>query len=70
MDEKIENAKNKTEQAALMGVKIPEDDYWGNYSSKTCGGVGGAKSGNFTKNTVASSEQKLVEKTVEDKGIL
>ena len=32
MEGKIENAKNKTEQAKIMGVKIPEDDYWGDYS--------------------------------------
>jgi len=62
MEEKLENAKSKAEQALIMGVKIPEDGYWGDYSSKTCGGVGGAESGNFTKDAVASFEQRLVEK--------
>lgn len=58
MNEKLENAKNKTEQAAIMGVKIPNNDYWGDYSSKICGGVGGAKSGNYTKNVTEGSNQK------------
>lgn len=67
MDEKINNAENKTEQAKILGIKIPEDDYWGDYSSKVCGSVGGAIGGNFTKNAVASFEQKLVEETEENK---
>lgn len=58
MDIKIENAKSKTDQAKIMGVKIPEDEYWGDYSSKVCGGVGGAKSANSTKDDVESSNQK------------
>lgn len=49
MDKKIENAKSKTEQAKIMGVKIPEDKYWGDYSSKTCGSIGGAVSDKPTK---------------------
>lgn len=68
MDEKINNAKDKTEQAKLMGIKLPEDNYWGDYSSRTCGSVGGAIGGNFTKNAVISFEQKLVEKDKESKG--
>ncbi|MBZ9633854.1 small, acid-soluble spore protein, alpha/beta type [Clostridium sp. FP1] len=55
MNEKINNAKNKTQQAQLMGVKIPEDDYWGDYSSKTCGSIGGATSNNSIKNDAESS---------------
>lgn len=62
MLEKIENAKDKTEQARLIGVKIPEDDYWGDYTSKTCGSVGGATSGNLTKDSTSSLEQTQVEK--------
>ncbi len=49
MDKKIENAKSKTDQAKILGVKIPEDEYWGNYSSKICGSVGGAISDKSTK---------------------
>ncbi len=60
MDEKIANAKTKTEQAELMGIELPEDDYWGEVSSKVCGMVGGAKGGNFTKEAVESFEKKLV----------
>ena len=41
-----------------MGVKIPENDYWGDYSSKICGGVGGAENGNSTKNAAENSIQK------------
>ncbi|HEY8805004.1 MAG TPA: small, acid-soluble spore protein, alpha/beta type [Clostridium sp.] len=67
MGEKINNAKNKTEQAKIMGIKIPEDGYWGDYSSRTCGGVGGGKSDNFTKDTVVDFEQPLVENTKENK---
>lgn len=63
MDEKINNLKNKTEQAEIMGIKTPKDGDWGNYSSKTCGSVGGAIGNTFTKDAVSSSELKLVEKT-------
>jgi hypothetical protein len=58
MSEKIDNAKNKTEQAAIMGVKIPDNDYWGDYSSKICGGVGGAINGNSKKAATESSNKK------------
>ncbi len=49
MEEKVEDAKTKTEQAKIIGIKIPENDYWGNYSSRTCGGVGGATESNSVK---------------------
>lgn len=49
MEEKIEKAKSKTEQAKIMGIKIPDNDYWGDYSSKACGGVGGATGSNSIK---------------------
>ena len=63
MNEKLDNAKlgsakNKTEQAGIMGVKIPGNDYWGDYSSKICGGVGGAKNGNSAENASEGSNQK------------
>ena len=62
MEEKIDNAKNKAQQARLMGVKIPDDDYWGDYTSKTCGSVGGASSENFIKDSNASFKQKSIDK--------
>ena len=56
MDEKINNTKNKTEQAEMMEIKMPEHRYWGDYD------------GNLTKDAIASFEQKLVEKSkVSDK---
>ena len=60
MDERINNAKNKTEQAELMGIKTPKDGDWGNYSSKTCGSVGGAIGDTFAKDPISSSSRKLV----------
>jgi hypothetical protein len=58
MERKIEKAKTKTEQAEIMGIKIPTTGYWGDYSSKTCGGVGGAYVSNCTKDDVEISEGK------------
>ena len=58
MEEKIENAKSKAKQAEIMGIKIPKDNYWGDYSSRTCGGVGGATVGNSTKDDASSFEKK------------
>ncbi|MBU3075200.1 small, acid-soluble spore protein, alpha/beta type [Clostridium estertheticum] len=52
MDEIINRAKNKTQQARLMGIKTPEDGDWSNYSSKTCGSVGGALGDTFNKEAV------------------
>ncbi|MBU3181412.1 small, acid-soluble spore protein, alpha/beta type [Clostridium psychrophilum] len=49
MDEKINNVKSRTEQANLMGIKTSKDIDWGNYSSKTCGSVGGATKESPTK---------------------
>ena len=64
MEEKIENAKSKTEQAKIMGIKIPENDYWGDYSSKACGGVGGATVSNSIKDDVAIFEEKKFDSKV------
>ena len=58
MNEKVNNAKNKTEQAKIMGVKIPKNDYWGDFSSKICGSVGGAAGDNATKEDVERSNHK------------
>lgn len=64
MEEKVENAKSKTEQANIMGINIPEDDYWGDYSSRICGGVGGATVGNSTKEKVAVFQEKKFDSKV------
>ena len=64
MEEKVENAKSKTEQAKIMGVKVPENDYWGNYSSKICGGVGGATVDNSTKEDVGTFQEKKFDSKV------
>lgn len=60
MDEKVNKADSKTEQAMQMGINIPEDGYWGNVSSKVCGMVGGAQGGNFTREAVKAFEKKLI----------
>ncbi|GEM_PF-1660265 len=62
MDEKINNLKNKTKQAELMEIKTPKDGYWGNYSSKICGSVGGAIDNTFTEDTISNFEWELVKK--------
>ncbi len=59
MEEKINKLKSKSEQAKELGIEIPEDYDWGNMSSKTCGSVGGAIGGNYTKNAVEDFEKKL-----------
>ncbi len=33
--------KFKTEMAKEVGIEAPADGYWGNYSSRDCGSVGG-----------------------------
>ena len=53
MDENIEKAKTKTEQAKLMGIKSPKDGNWSNYSSKVCSSVGGANDDTITKDAVS-----------------
>ncbi|MBU3175732.1 alpha/beta-type small acid-soluble spore protein [Clostridium estertheticum] len=63
MDEIINRAKNKTQQARLMGIKTPEYGDWSNYSSKTCGSVGGAIGDTFNKEAVSNNESKLVKKS-------
>ncbi|APC40193.1 small, acid-soluble spore protein, alpha/beta type [Clostridium estertheticum] len=62
MDEIINRAKNKTQQARLMGIKTPEDGDWSNYSSKTCGSVGGALGDTFNKEAVSDIESRLDKK--------
>jgi len=52
-------AKTKTELANELGIKIPEDGYWGNMPSRICGAVGGAIGGNEVKKAVESFEKKL-----------
>ena len=56
MDEIINRARNKTQQANLMGIKTPEDGDWSNYSSKTCGSVGGALGDTFNKKAVSDNK--------------
>ena len=67
MDEKINNVESKTEQAKLMGIKPPKDGDWANYSSKTCGSIGGANGDTFTEDAVSSFECKLVNKDKKSK---
>jgi len=62
MDEKINNARTKTQQADLLGIKTPKDYDWSNYSSKTCGSVGGAIGNTLTKNAVSGLELNSCEK--------
>lgn len=59
MEEKINKLKSKTEQAKELGLEIPEDNDWGNISSKACGSVGGAIGENYTKNAVEEFEKNL-----------
>jgi hypothetical protein len=55
----MEKSKSKTELAKELGIKIPEDGYWGDMPSKVCGAVGGAIGGNEIKKAVGSFENKL-----------
>ena len=52
------NALNqfKYEVADEIGVKIPEDDYWGNMTSKQCGSVGGE----MVKRLIQMAEEDLI----------
>lgn len=50
MDEKMNNIKSRTDQAKLMGIKAPKYVDWGDYSSATCGSVGGATDDDDTFN--------------------
>ncbi|MBW9153023.1 small, acid-soluble spore protein, alpha/beta type [Clostridium estertheticum] len=63
MDEIINRAKNKTQQARLIGIKTPEDGDWSNYSSKNCGSVGGALGDTFNKEAVSDNESKSDKKS-------
>lgn len=61
--------KTRTEEAIEMGVKIPEDGYWGNVPSKICGAVGGAIGGEMMKRMVEAYEKKLAgDETTQSKG--
>lgn len=48
----------KQEVASEIGVKIPENGYWGDMTSRECGSVGG----NMVKKLVAMGEQQLINK--------
>lgn len=60
--EKMKKINTKTELAKELGIKIPEDGYWGNTSSRVCGYVGGALGGAMVKEMVRSYEEKLAGK--------
>ncbi|OFI07683.1 small, acid-soluble spore protein alpha [Clostridium acetireducens DSM 10703] len=47
----------KYEVANDIGVKIPENGYWGNMTSKECGSVGGQ----MVKRMVEMAEQQLID---------
>lgn len=65
MDEWVNGLPTKTEQAKALGIDIPEDDYWGDMTSRVCGEVGGAIGGNFTKEAVKRFEEKLVQRDIQ-----
>lgn len=48
----------KNEVANEIGVKVPENGYWGEMTSRECGSVGG----NMVKKLVAMGEQQLMSK--------
>ena len=48
----------KYEVANEIGVKVPEDNYWGNMTSRECGSVGGY----MVKKLVQMGEQQLIGK--------
>ena len=58
--EKMKTVTTKTELANELGIKIPEDGYWGNTSSRVCGYVGGAIGGAMVKEMVKSYEERLI----------
>jgi hypothetical protein len=56
---KMSRTSSKSELAKELGIKVPEDGYWGNMSSRVCGLVGGAVGGNLVKDAIRSYEVKL-----------
>lgn len=46
----------KYEIADEIGVQVPENDYWGNLTSRECGSVGGF----MVKKLIAMAEEQLV----------
>ena len=55
-----EKPNTRYEEAIEMGVKIPEDGYWGDVPSRICGAVGGAIGGNEVRNAVEAYERQLI----------
>lgn len=55
-------AANKEELARELGIKIPEDGYWGDMPSRVCGLVGGAIGGKKVKEAIEDYENNLVKK--------
>lgn len=51
--------KIKYEVADEIGVKVPENDYWGNMTSRECGSVGGY----MVKKLIAMAEKQLVNRS-------
>jgi hypothetical protein len=49
----------KWEVASELGINIPNQDYWGDVSSKDCGSVGG----NMVKKMVKSYQESLAQKS-------
>ena len=49
----------KTEVAKEIGITTPPDGYWGNYSSRDCGAVGG----HMVKKMIEDYERRLGETT-------
>lgn len=62
IDENGNEFKSRYEEAKALGIKIPEDGYWGDIPSKYCGAVGGAIGGEMVKRAIESYENKLVDK--------
>jgi hypothetical protein len=60
--EKMREVTSKTELAKELGIKIPEDGYWGNMSSRTCGLVGGAIGGFKVRDAILDYENRLADK--------
>jgi hypothetical protein len=58
----VPEAKNalrqfKYESAGEIGVKVPEDGYWGDMTSRECGSVGGQ----MVKKLIEMAEHQLIQ---------
>jgi hypothetical protein len=51
----------KHEVAQELGIAIPQDGYYGNYSSRDCGAMGG----HMTRRLVEMAEQMLASQTTQ-----